>query len=572
MGKRYEILTEQRILKMEARAKTIGGWFEMIRDGSLTLPRFQRFVAWRPSQDKAVMKNILRKPSLPIGALLVLEVGSKELFRSRPISGAPKSKGKAQMNLLDGQQRMTAIWRSLNDKYEDFTVFVSLKEIDQPEIEMIRRHNSKAGERTPTWADDPAKCLERKLIPANVLLPGTEGEKIKSNWIRKATQENQEMTLKLGDQIANLRERVGGYNIPFLALPPTTDQDTALDVFVNMNISATPLRDFDIVVAQIEGSKGESLHEMIEDLKDEVPAIKDYGKVEDVALAVGALLNKKPPLKSSYIEQNFGEDLEKVWKDVVKGIKRGTEFLREEMILNDKILPTDIIVYLMSAFWARVPVDGADREGHARKLIRKAMWRAFFTERYQGAASNRALPDYRAIEDQIADPGFDGKPALFDESQFPLPSSEDLIRAAWPKRKDRLGRAILAVSLNGGGRDFASDEKASVTSVKRREYHHMFPKALIQDKFSDREVNSALNCALISWRTNRKISAKSPKEYIEDRARQTGVDIKLVKDRLESHLIPYKELMKGDYQAYLETRSKRIHKAMMKLVKGELIR
>ena len=66
---------------MEARTKTVEDWFSMIREGQLTLPRFQRFEAWRPIQIEGVLENILRVPTaadygkiedtaLAIGALL----------------------------------------------------------------------------------------------------------------------------------------------------------------------------------------------------------------------------------------------------------------------------------------------------------------------------------------------------------------------------------------------------------------------------------------------------------------------------------------------------------------------
>ena len=64
-----------------------------------------------------------------------------------------------------------------------------------------------------------------------------------------------------------------------------------------MKTSASPLKDFDIVVAQLEGAVGDSLHDMIAELNKKVPAAANYGKVEDAALAIGALLNGKPPLK-----------------------------------------------------------------------------------------------------------------------------------------------------------------------------------------------------------------------------------------------------------------------------------
>jgi len=122
---------------MEARTKTIENWFSLIDQGLITLPRFQRFEAWRPSQVQGVLENILRNSSLPIGALLVLEVGSEELFNSRPISGAPEPKSKPTINLLDGQKRITALWRALHDDYEDTTFFISLDDADRPEVQLV---------------------------------------------------------------------------------------------------------------------------------------------------------------------------------------------------------------------------------------------------------------------------------------------------------------------------------------------------------------------------------------------------------------------------------------------------
>lgn len=75
---------------MEARSKTIEQWFSMIEQGQIKLPRFQRHEAWRTVQIAGLFENILRTPPLPVGVLLILEVGDKELFHSRPIVGAPK--------------------------------------------------------------------------------------------------------------------------------------------------------------------------------------------------------------------------------------------------------------------------------------------------------------------------------------------------------------------------------------------------------------------------------------------------------------------------------------------------
>lgn len=571
----YNILWYQQLFNfgdnsMDIGTKNIETWFTMIRDGLLTLPRFQRYEAWKQNQIENVIENILREPSLPIGALLTLEVGGQELFKSRPVFTAPNTPNIPKMNLLDGQQRITAIWRSLNDTYEDYTILVSLEDKEKPEVIAWKRSiNRKTGTRLPAWVDNPADCFEKQFVPVKCLLPGSDGEKFAGSWIEQATSKNPERFRDLMAHLYSLRGRIAKFQIPFLSLSASTEKETALEVFINMNTSASPLKDFDIVVAQLEESTSRSLHDMIAELEDSVPVVRKFGKVEDMALSVGALLNNKPPLKKTYLEKTFGKELESVWDNVVKGISRGIEFLQSEMIFNDKLVPTEVITYLTSALWACLPDSGTDQEALARKVLRKTIWRASYTDRYLKTATTRAYADFKSLKKLLLNPKSEEQPPLFDNNLYALPTEDDLIRAVWPTRRDRLGRAILATSLRDGGLDFASDEKASAETVGKREYHHIYPRALLEGQFPAEQVNSALNCALISWKTNRKISAKSPAEYIAERAKFAEISKDQVKKRLESHLIPYDALINGDYQTFLDTRAKMIHNRMTRLAEGE---
>lgn len=334
---------------MEARTKSIEDWFSMVSQAQIALPRFQRHEAWRSSQIEGILENVLRSPSLPIGALLTLEVGSEELFHSRAIVGAPTANSRPQMHLLDGQQRMTALWRSLNDAYEEFSVFVSLENGEEPEVDLIKRWERK-GIPQPVWADDPAKIFERNLIPAHILCPGSDGEKRMGKWCDKAGVDRDNER-----KISRLRSKVASYPVPFLALPVSTSQETALEVFIKMNTSASPLKDFDIVVAQLEGAVGDSLHAMISDLRQDVPATDKFVKIEDLALSVGALLLGKPPLKRTYLERSFGADLAGVWERVIHGIDHGLSFLQEESVFGVPPVPWTVrdlqtLAYLVRSF------------------------------------------------------------------------------------------------------------------------------------------------------------------------------------------------------------------------------
>lgn len=563
---------------MEARNKKIEDWFSMIKQGQIVLPRFQRHEAWRPQQVVGLLENIVRDPPLPVGALLTLEVGDQELFHSRPIVGAPAPQSKPQLHLLDGQQRMTALWRSLNGDYGDFDVFVSLwplreKEdeengdprVDEPAIELVKRWDRK-GVRQPVWADDPREVLSRGLVPLAVLAPGSRGEAALDEW-EVAVEGHERADRQLTKRVAALRQRVAKYEIPFLSLSSSTGRDTALDVFIKMNTSATPLNDFDIVVAQLESATGDSLHDMVEELATSVPAARDYGRIEDGILSVAALLMNRPPLKKTYLDTAYGNDFSGVWARLKHGFKHGIAFLRQEAILNEQCLPSEVVVYLICALWADVPEHGFDGGGNARTLIRKALWRTCYTNRYGKTSATRAYADYRLLRDMLAGGRADAC-ELFDETYNPLPAREELVLAGWPGRRDRIPRAILATALRRGALYFADGASITSDNFHSREYHHLYPVGVLGGDRADERVNRALNCALITWMTNRKVGAQTPSQYVANRAAAASLGERVVRQRLESHAVPYDALIADDYDAFLLARAERIYADMTALCSG----
>jgi hypothetical protein len=417
------------------------------------------------------------------------------------------------------------------------------------------------------WADDDAEVFKRNLIPAKCLCPGQVGEKRLEAFIAAVNDSGQSATPSMM-RIYELRQRMLGYTIPFLSLPVGTGRETALDVFIKMNTSASPLRDFDIVVAQLEEAMEVSLHDKIQELLEFEPGFAAYGNVEDNVLAIGALLKGKPALKKTYLDDSFGKELGEVWSKIRAGVKSGVNFLRAEGILSEKTLPTDVAIYLVCALWANVPEHGYDSEGNARTLIRKTLWRACCTDRYGKTATTRAFADYKCLAQMIAGAADAPVPELFDVATYKLPEIGELVAAGWPVRKDRLPRSILAISLRHGGFDFADGAPISIDNINRREYHHLFPRATFSDAESDSYINRALNCALITWRTNRKISASTPKEYIEARAIAANLGEDEVRDRLASHLIPYDALVDGNYEAFLNSRAQIVAAQISSLCDG----
>ncbi|MCY4572819.1 MAG: DUF262 domain-containing protein [Gemmatimonadetes bacterium] len=538
----------------------MSNWFTRIRHRQIVLPRFQRFEAWTDRHVRGLLDTVLRK--LPAGALLTLEVGDEEPFVSRPMSGAPSKGDRVGEHLLDGQQRLTALWRSMTADYPDRTYLVEVESLDDEEDELSRPPRAvsygrweRDGKRYPLWLDLPTEVWRRRLIPVELLRPDAEAEAAFKEWVKGACPP--EETFELFEIGTNLRTTFALFNLPFLSLPSDTPREVALDVFVKMNTSAQPLSTYDIVVAQIEAHTEFSLHELVEELRAEAPRLERFVEPSKVILTSGAYIQDKAPRNATLLSTSFCEGLIDHWDLLANGARRATEFLSDEHVFDKTRLPTDPVVPLLAALWARAP-DGLDAEGEARTVLRRFLWRAFLTDRYEKAVNTRALVDYRALRAMIADQD-KAMPPIFHDDSHAVVGVEDIVLAGWPKKKDRLGRAVMLISLRAGGLDFADGSPAKPDSLQSREYHHLFPAALLSGDVDDAKIHRALNCALVTWKTNRNIAATSPMDYLRKRIDASSLGEGEIRRRLQSHVIDYDLLANGNYDSFLEGRAETVH-------------
>jgi hypothetical protein len=540
---------------MQAHDRFLPEWFNRIRSRQITLPRFQRFIAWGHTEVSGLLTTVLR--GLPSGAALILEVGDEEKFKSRTMTDAPDKGDKVTEQLLDGQQRLTALWRSLHDKYPDRTYLIGLEDdphnggSQQPYVYGQARW-VKNGTRYPVWADSPTSCWQRGFIPLRLLRP----EDIKDEldvWIEEAISPDASDKFaaykELNGLISELRTKVREFNLPYLSLPARTEKDVALDVFVKMNTSSVRLDTYDIVVALVEGETGKSLHEHVDELNQAVPRVQAYADVPSVVLDMVALRQNRVPSQAGYRGIDFGKMIED-WAQVVAGIKGMVGFLEDESVFDAQRLPSYTAIPVIAALWEYLP-QSPDQLGNARHLLRKYLWRAFLTGRYEQSSATNALQDYRALRDTLK-----GTPnvhiPIFNEDAYPVPTAEMILLADWPKRKAILSRGLLALQLKAGAEDPADGARASISTITTlehpREYHHLFPDSKLSDADVPAEdIYRAVNCALITWRTNRTISNKDPIKYLKERADNSTLGEEELKRRLRTHLIPYDELNVGAY-------------------------
>jgi len=552
----------------KAQDRTLGVWFQNIQQGMVKLPRFQRFEAWDRGRIASFLNTIIN--NLPVGVTLALEVAGQEKFESRYIASSdPETPGTVTQHLLDGQQRLTAFWRSMHNNYEWETFFVYLPQFDrgdsksgsEVEIRCIPRWVNKHQLRMPRWAEEPAQCFKRGLLPVSLLRPGDISTEI-DLWLNDATKPLEPADTdpealakykaytatrdKIKAEITTLRERVTHFNLPYLSLPAETSKDVALQVFINMNTNSKPLSLYDIIVAEVESVAEKSLHALEASLTDKCPTAGRYGNVSDLILSTSALLQEKLPNTRGMIEMDKKQLLAN-WPKLERGLERMASFLDGQRVFDEARLPTNAVLAVIAAAYELIP-DHGDFLAKAEKLLRRYLWSAFFTDRYENTAASRAFADFKAIKALLKSPGFTDSelatvPAL-NRTEFPLADVDSLMAAGWPKAAGIEARAILAVSTYLGAIDFADHKPATYDSIQKREYHHVFPDALLSEAGIPSYL--ALNCALITWKTNRMIGRKDPLEYLQERVQWANEDV--VRERLKSHLISFDLLSKAHYE------------------------
>jgi len=557
---------------MEARNRKLEDWYGKIKRGEIKLPRFQRFEVWDRHRICSLIGTVIH--NLPLGITLVLEVGEHEQFISRFLETAPGDGGRIYEQLLDGQQRLTALWRAFHNNYEWETYYIYIEQFDNYDKDEDRedmsvffrgRYIKKNGDKYPLWCDVPDQCLERGFIPTHLLKPEDMQSEI-DDWLEKATAalepEGGKDQLKafydfkksVSDKIKDLRAIVANYNLPYLSLPSQTDKSVALTVFVNMNTNSKPLSTYDIIVAEVEKVMGQSLHDLQDALDDKDPNIARYSELSNMILTTSALLQNALPNQRGAWDMDKRVMLNK-WDVMERGLRRMAEFLKNEGIYDRQRLPTNAVLAVIAALYEDIPESG-DKRGQDELLLKKYLWYSFFTDRYENSAATHAYADFVALRKVIrgenrgegASYGIEYIPIFKDHA---LVETEELLTAEWPKRATIRGRAILAVTCRLGALDFSTGERMDTDSIEKRHYHHVYPDALLKEA----EINSflALNCALISEKTNISIGRKDPLEYMKDRYKWTSEE--MVRERLRSHLIPIDELANGGYE-YLSDEQK----------------
>jgi hypothetical protein len=507
------------IPEIKSDRETLKNVLNKIELGEIKLPPFQRGFVWNQDQVISLLDSIYR--NYPIGCIIIWECNER-LPSRKNIGGFLIKERKTPYPLnyvLDGQQRLTTIYGVFcRDRTTDTTVDGD-----------TRLFNVYFDMDEKKFVSDESRIPTHKNLRMDVLFNTTEFHREISN-----------LESRYQEIASDLYERMADYDIP-LVLTKKRDKSEVGIIFERINNSATKLSTIDLMVAwtwQEDFHLRERFVEILEVLDE-----KDFGDFDDKILlqCLGSIINKTAKTKDilSLSPESVRNNISKLQS----GLEKTIDFLSTDLEMKSKeFLPhSHQIVPLVYLF------SNTNPDVDQIKSIKQWFWKTSFSRRYSGSTDEKVNEDITFF-DQLLNSDFSGI------SKYSYDIDKNLLTNQKFSKSNPYTRAFLLLLAQKQPKDLMSERNIdlgiALSTFNRKEYHHIFPQKYLKKKnVTTDKISSLCNFTFLPSDSNKKISSKSPSEYIPD--------IKNFDDVLNSNLMPLDKTIyqKNEFDRFLEERS-----------------
>ena len=234
-----------------------------IETGRIQLPDFQRDWIWDDYRIRSLLASVSQ--AFPIGAVLTLAVGGKNSLKPRPIEGVNPAEDAGTPNtlILDGQQRLTALFQSLKSEQGAYTLNAKGKRItryyyldiekclndaiDREKAVLSCRENRRVQREHGEIVDIPSPEMEYKnsMFPVNKIFDSDDwGDEYKDYWQQDPSKRELFNTFN-----REVIERFKQYNLPIIHLLEKTPREAVCLIFEKVNTRGITLTVFELLTA-----------------------------------------------------------------------------------------------------------------------------------------------------------------------------------------------------------------------------------------------------------------------------------------------------------------------------------
>lgn len=360
---------------------------EAARDGRLAIPDFQRNYVWSADAVKELLATVL--VGWPSGTLLLMP-GRPEGFELRKLDGGPELADDIEFTVLDGQQRLTALFQATANA-GDFVYALRFDAIDQVDIDdLTQALQAFPRRRWEREFQSPAAQIENSLMPVYILGRPDDYYHWRDSILAAAPPDRM---LSLRARLTNIYELLLGsmssYQYPAVILGAGAEPIEIASVFERLNRTGVRLNAFDLMVAR-SVSTSWNLREAFTEARSEKPFLKMFLGDDGMPILSTMALAHGSDVRESAILRMRGELVRDRWQSTVEAVDQACRHLWSWGVLNPNYLPYRIALPILSAaLLSEVPA--------AR--LQAWFWTRSFARAFDVAANTRAVSEYRALID-----------------------------------------------------------------------------------------------------------------------------------------------------------------------------
>lgn len=576
----------------------LGDLLVEIGKGKVQLPDFQRDWKWDDDHIKALLATV--SLGYPIGVVMTLETGSDNVrFKPKPLSGVGNEVEEPEQLLLDGQQRLTSLYRSLKAGTPVDTMDARKQRLRRWYYIDIDKALGDEGERDEAILSIPedkvlredfgrrtiADYSTQQLECAAGVFPlarALEGGSI-TKWVFeyvKGDDSRQETWERFQDEVL---AKIQGYMVPVIKLTKETPKEAVSTVFEKVNTGGVPLNVFELMTATFAGEQwyyekhGDDFR-LSDDWKRIQEGLKHHKVLKgfentDFLQAVTLLATYER--RRAHIESGRSADtapgvsckrrdiLRLTLREYIDFAPRveqallwAASFLNGERIFRAEDLPYRTQLVPLAAIRVVLQQE-TDVHANAEKL-RRWFWSGVLGEMYGGSVETRFVRDLEGVVEWLG--GSASEPQTVADANF---HEQRLL--TMKTRNSAAYKGTYALLMRDGCKDWVYNESLDLASFFNHavDIHHIFPKKWCLDNGVDADRReSIVNKTALSARTNRMIGGRSPKEYMAKVDREAGLDSGAVDELLRSHYVDPDALRAADFDSFFAGRSR----AMLELI------
>jgi len=594
-----------------------------LKEGRYVIPDFQREFEWNAKDIRDLMRSIFL--DYYIGSLLLWK-GKEENYNALSCEivygfddqeqhhSWKYEKGSPEYIILDGQQRLTAIYYafvgpsvSLPGRTNKAVFFIHVDKFMEERYDEAFQYDW-LYRRVDRLMADTKKQYEHHFFPLSIV--GKGGWEL-PDWVRgyedywKKAAENFESERNIVEAERAkefeknakefglyLKELTEQYQIAYIELDRDLAVDKVCDIFTQINSKGITIDVFDLINALLK-PKGLQLKHMWRDAKPRL-SFAESDRMNVYILQVMSILTQNYcspkylyyllPGQEKQIRDPNGTRRKEIliqdtmefqtrWIEAVESLEKVLKHIKhpqEYGAISSKYIPYVSILPVFAALQSYVKTIPHTKMLDAQRKIQHWYWASIFTNRYSGSVESTSAKDFIDIKEWIEDDNAEPIPILEFRNRF---KNLDLRKET--KRGTSVYNGIFNLLVLQGAKDWRTGAAPQFDDL---DDHHIVPASWCNDNLEGDIGHTILNRTPLTAETNRHvISDTLPNEYLLQLIRDNGDSA--VRAMLDTHFISVKaqEILmrkpftKEDFEEFISERQKTIQNAIENLLIKERI-